>query len=156
MVKIRSRYNLGEVQAGTVNSEPSMTSQEFKQDTDIYWILSRFTEAYADKMNPENFVYSDWDKNEDFEYWQNKIVEVKEQFYGLTVKQRAHFGNSIAEFHKFCGDINNFYEGVKLGIFEPNRDDFGNVLPDDYQRKPGMTMPVPEPIPPNPNPNPEG
>lgn len=139
---IRSRFAEREKHVGTINDEKSMTSQEFKQDTDLYYIISRFSEAYADRMNPENFVFSDFDRDEDFQYWQNKIVETKNQFYGLTAKQREFFGQDVARFHAFISDVDNFAQGVELGIFEPNRDDFGNILSAEYQLRPGMKPPV--------------
>lgn len=143
-MKIRSRYNLGDVPLGTVNEEPSMTSQEFKQDTDIYYILNRFSDVYGEAMNPANFVYADYDKDEDYEYWQNKINETRTQFYNLSAEQRARFHHNVAHFHKFIQNSENFRQGVEWGIFEPNRDEYGNVLPYQYQEYPGQKYEPPK------------
>lgn len=140
-MEFKTRFNPAKV-TGTFNNSPSMTSQEFKDDCDIYKIVSRFSDVYSDAMDPANFVYSDYDVDEDFQYWQDKIVEVKTQFYNLSADQRAYFGHNVASFHAFCQDKANYYDGVKLGIFEPNRDEYGNIYPDEYQKAPGMKPPV--------------
>lgn len=146
-MEFKTRFNPARVQ-GTFNNSPSETSQEFKDDCDIYKIVGKFSDVYGDVMDPANFVYSDYDVDEDFQFWQDKIVKVKEDFYRLSVDQRAYFGHNVASFHAFCQDKSNFFDGVKLGIFEPNRDDFGNILADEYQKEPGMKPPVsPTPVP---------
>lgn len=131
--KIRTLY-AERVEVLTINNKPSMTSQEFKNDTNIYSILRKYginadMSTAADwktlydvvpGANPDTFVYTDYDKDLDYQYYQDRILKVKNDFLALPSSVRQLFGHDVAAFHKFVSDPSNYDTCVNLGIL-PNK-----------------------------------
>lgn len=81
---------------GTVNTEPSLTKQEFKEETDINNILARFarTGDLPAAVRPEDF--QDISEKKTFLEIQSAMAEATQQFYKLPPDIRARANNNPA------------------------------------------------------------
>lgn len=129
MKKIRTQY--GErVRVVTLNNKPSDAAQEFKNDTNIYWLLKRYginsdLTTMADWNNlyntvpgtsPDSFVFTDYDKEEDFQFYQDRILKIKNDFLALPSYIRQIFGHDVGAYHAFVADPANYDACVRMGI----------------------------------------
>lgn len=111
--KYRTPYGIKSDYSGKTFTDVSLTSQEFAEANDIYRLLALHTSI------PVSVNYGVEDSvEENYEYWQNKVAELQDCFYNLSVEERAKFGHSVEAFYKYMSDPNNYEDGVKRGIFE--------------------------------------
>lgn len=78
---------------GTYNDEPSLTKQEFKEETDINVIMERFTRggALPPPVLPEHFM--DLAERPTYFDTQQRLAEANRTFYMLPAELRAEFLN---------------------------------------------------------------
>lgn len=148
--KYRTPYGFKSDYSGKTFTEVSLTSQEFAETNDIYRLLALHTSI------PVNVNYGIEDSvEESYEYWQNKVAELQDCFYNLSVEERAKFGHSVDAFYKYMSDPANYEDGVKRGIFEEDLYERGTdgvlynygEIPEEFQ--PGYVPPVqtePDPV----------
>lgn len=104
---------------GTVNDEPSMTKQEFKEECDINRIMSRYIQT--GELPPAVAVgsYGDFSDAVDFMTAQNIIKTAEAQFMALPGEVRARFNNDPAQMLDFVHNKDNADEARKLGLLNP-------------------------------------
>lgn len=137
--KVSVRPN-GSLRLQTVNDEPTMTQQQFKDDCDINNILRKHGHdpvAFQALTRPGG-VYADFSSITDYHTMLNEIVEAQTAFGALPAHLRARFDNDPGKLLAFIQDKKNRDEGVSLGIINP---------PTPTTNSPD---PVPSPNPPNP------
>lgn len=106
----------------TVNKEPSMTEQSYKDDCDINVILKRyngqlglgnmseFQEYYASN-------FEDVSAAVDLQEAYRQVAAAREAFDAMPSDIRSRFANDPVEMLAFLGDARNRDEAVKLGFF---------------------------------------
>ena len=110
----------GTIGVMTVNDEPIMTQQQFKDEVEINNIMEKYLKA----PNPQIFirngkgVYGDFTKTKDFQSSLNAILEAEDAFMSLDAKIRSRFENDPAKLLKFLEDPRNLEEATKLGLVE--------------------------------------
>ena len=119
----RSAYNydmdLASDKSGLKCDDPSLTQQQFKEDSDINTIVDRFMKSGV-LPNPVNMPqYVDYEGIFDFQSAMNVVRQADESFMRLDAKIRARFNNSPQEFLEFFGNPDNVDEAIRLGLAIP-------------------------------------
>lgn len=119
----RSAYNydmdLASDKAGLKCEDPSLTQQQFKEESDINTIVDRFMKSGV-MPNPVNMPqYVDYEGIFDFQSAMNVVRQADESFMRLDAKVRARFNNSPQEFLEFFGNPDNTDEAIRLGLAIP-------------------------------------
>ena len=119
----RSPYNydmdLASDKAGLKCEDSSLTQQQFKEESDINTIVSRFMKSgvLPDPINMPQ--YMDYEGVFDFQSAMNTVRQADENFMRMDAKVRARFNNSPQEFLEFFGNPENAEEAVRLGLAIP-------------------------------------
>lgn len=115
-VRDRSRFQ-------TYNSEPSLTKQEFEQQTNINNILKnyKFTGTIT-MINRKSPLYGDFTSVSDFKTALDRVNEAQQDFLTLPAKVRARFNHNPAELIAFLADKENEKEALELGLIEKKGD----------------------------------
>lgn len=119
----RSAFNydmdLASDQSGLKCLDPSLTQQQFKEESDINTIVDRFMKSgvLPTPINMPQFI--DYEGVFDFQSAMNVIREADENFMRLDAKVRSRFNNSPQEFLEFFSDAENIPEAIRLGLAIP-------------------------------------
>ena len=119
----RSPYNydvdLASDKHGLKCEDPSLTQQQFKEESDINTIVDRFMKSGV-MPNPVNMPqYIDYEGVFDFQSAMNTVRQADENFMRMDAKIRARFNNSPQEFLEFFGNPENVEEAIRLGLATP-------------------------------------
>ena len=119
----RSPYNydmdLASDKHGLKCEDPSLTQQQFKDESDINTIVDRFMKSGV-MPNPVNMPqYMDYEGVFDFQSAMNTVRQADENFMRMDAKIRARFNNSPQEFLEFFGNPENAEEAIRLGLAVP-------------------------------------
>jgi len=120
-MQIRSIYKPEGEKIVSVNSQPSMTQQHFRDECNINTIMHRYeqTGILGDPGRAtRQAFYDDFSTGFDFQQCQNAIIAATDAFMSIPAEIRYRFHNSPHEFVKFIQDPQNHDECVKLGFFE--------------------------------------
>jgi phage internal scaffolding protein len=121
-MKFRSAYDNHEVMSSSTGldcQDPSLTQQQFKEESDINTIVDRFmkTGHLPDPVSMPQYV--DYEGIFDFQSAMNVVRQADENFMRMDAKVRARFHNSPQEFLEFFADPSNAEEAVRLGLAVP-------------------------------------
>lgn len=114
MQEIFIREN-GSICVRTVNEEPSLTDQQFKDETDVNKILMKYIKNGL-QIPPLTGQYLDLTQLPDFREAQDIVLRGQEAFMSLDAHLRARFNNDPAQMLQFLDDPANAEEAVKLGL----------------------------------------
>lgn len=98
---------------------PSMTKQEFLQETDINNILKQYSQSGMIKhmrANAEAGGYQDLPDPQDFQDSLHQVEAARASFMSLPSRVRARFENDPVQFLEFVADPANAKELVDLGL----------------------------------------
>lgn len=116
-IKIITRRPNGNVRVQTINDEPTMTQQQFKDQVDVNNIIAKFKKTgQITHLNASKGVYADLTQVGDYQSAMDKVVKAQEAFLTLPADLRKKFGNDPENFLKFVDDPKNDAEAVELGI----------------------------------------
>lgn len=119
-VFIRSPYNYdmdaASNESGLRCLDPSLTQQQFKDETDINTIVDMFMKTGHVPTAHSMPQYMDSDGIFDFQGAMNLVRQADENFMRLDSKLRARFHNSAQEFLEFFADPGNTEEAIRLGL----------------------------------------
>lgn len=109
----------GSVRVQTINEEPSLAQQQFKDQCDINHIMEKYSETGTiTHLNPRTGVYADVSQFGDLRESFEKIQKADELFMQLPAKVRSKFENDPLKFVDWCSDPKNLDEAVSLGLAE--------------------------------------
>lgn len=96
--------------------DPSLTQQQFRDESDINNIVDRFmkTGHLPDPVSMPQYV--DYEGVFDFQSAMNVVRAADENFMRMDAKVRSRFHNSPQEFLEFFADPANSDEAVRLGL----------------------------------------
>jgi phage internal scaffolding protein len=119
----RSAYNydmdLASDKSGLQCLDPSLTQQQFKEESDINTIVDRFMKSGV-LPTPVNMPqYLDSEGVFDFQTAMNYVRQADENFMRMDAKVRARFNNSPQEFLEFFANPDNVDEAIRLGLAVP-------------------------------------
>lgn len=99
--------------------DPSLTQQQFRDETDINNIVDLFMKTGHLPTPVSMPQYVDYEGIFDFQSAMNVVREADENFMRMDAKVRARFHNSPQEFLEFFADPANADEAVRLGLALP-------------------------------------
>jgi len=100
--------------------DPSLTQQQFRDESDINNIVDRFMKT-GHLPEPSSMPqYVDYEGVFDFQSAMNVVRQADENFMRMDAKVRARFHNSPQEFLEFFANPDNGPEAVRLGLAVPN------------------------------------
>jgi phage internal scaffolding protein len=125
-------------ETGLVCSDPSLAQQNFKDETDINYIVRQFGltgELPGQTISPQ---YGDFTGVLDYHSAVNAVLAAQDEFMDLPAQMRARFDNDPAKLIDFLGNEENRDEAIKLGlvakpISEPSETPIGEVKPAEAQ-----------------------
>lgn len=119
---------------GIKNDLPSLTRQEFLEETDINNILDQYeTSGVIPESRPGEPQYADLTDPifTDYQRAQNIVIDAQYAFERIPAAIRERFNNDPASFIAFLQDEKNREEADKLGLLRP-----------DWRPKPVATPPA--------------
>jgi hypothetical protein len=111
------QYVDGRKKVYTINEEPSMTDQQYKEDTDVNNIIEKFRKT-GQIMHVAQ-IQGKFADVADIQSLQESMVLVskaQEHFAQLPGETRSQFGNSVINMVKFLADPANDEKAVKMGL----------------------------------------
>lgn len=126
----------------TINDEPSMTQEQFQEQSDINYIMSRYEKTGEINLKNSGIgKYMNIIGLPDYKESLELINAAADSFMELPAIVRKRFSNDPAELIEFLQDKTNKDEAISLGLIP-------------QPPPPPLPPPLPPPINPNPNPNP--
>ena len=114
VIELRSN---GTKRVYTVNNEPSMTDQQFKDDCDVNFIVDKFTKTgHLTHLAKFQGMYADVSEIPDLAEAIQTVTIAQTAFDALPAELRSRFGNSPVNMVEFINDVNNKEEAIKLGL----------------------------------------
>lgn len=118
--------------------DPSLAQQNFKDESDINYIVRQFGltgELPNQTISPQ---YGDFTGVLDYHSAVNAVLAAQDEFMDLPAQMRARFDNDPAKLIDFLGKEENREEAIKLGlvvmpISEPSETPVGEVKPAEAQ-----------------------
>ncbi len=99
---------------------PSMTQQNFRDETDINQILAKYTKTgLLDHVNKYGGQYADMPGEIDFHAAMNLVTKAQTMFAELPSKIRGEFANDPALFLDFVENPENRAAAIEMGLYPP-------------------------------------
>lgn len=107
----------------TINNQPSMTQQQFKNQCDVNQILKKFEKTgMISHLNNNAGNYGDFSTIQNFQSNLNMILNAQSSFDALPSEVRKRFGNNPNNLIEFVQDNSNYEEALKLGLVQQKPD----------------------------------
>ena len=125
-------------ETGLACPDPSLAQQNFKDESDINYIVRQFGltgELPGQTISPQ---YGDFTGVLDYHSAVNAVLAAQDEFMSLPAQMRARFDNDPANLIDFLDKQENREEAIKLGlvantISEPSETPVGEVKPAEAQ-----------------------
>jgi len=119
MKQIETRSN-GSIRVRSINDQPSLTQQQFKEQCDINNIIAKYKKTgEVMHLNRKRGMYADLTKIQDYHSALQSVIDAQSAFATLPSDLRTHFKNDPGLLLQFLSDPKNYDEGVKIGLIEP-------------------------------------
>ena len=112
-------HDVRSTETGLKCLDPSLTQQQFKEESDINTIVDRFMKTGHLPEPASMPQYVDYEGVFDFQSAMNVVRQADENFMRMDAKVRARFHNSPQEFLEFFANPDNSAEAVRLGLAVP-------------------------------------
>ena len=119
---LRTPYNydvdLVSDETGLACPDPSLAQQNFKDESDINFIVRQFGltgELPRQTISPQ---YGDFTGVLDYHSAVNAVLAAQDEFMDLPAQMRARFDNDPAKLIDFLGNEENRDEAIKLGLID--------------------------------------
>jgi len=125
--------NTGRLKVQTINTEPSLTQQQFKEECDINNIMEKHakTGQYT-HVSKKMGMYGDFTKIKEYKSMFETVMAAEESFMSLPAQTRKRFDNDPGKLIEFLQDEKNRDEGIKLGLLiEKQADDEQKIKTND-------------------------
>jgi phage internal scaffolding protein len=103
-------------ETGLVCPEPTLAQQNFKDETDINYIVRQFGITGELPGKPLNPQYGDFTGVLDYHSAVNAVLAAQDDFMELPAQMRSRFNNDPAQLIDFLGKEENREEAIKLGL----------------------------------------
>jgi len=119
--------------------EPTLAQQNFKDETDINYIVRQFGLTGELPGKPLSPQYGDFTGVLDYHSAVNAVLAAQDDFMELPAQMRSRFNNDPAQLIDFLSKDENRDEAIKLGlvaqkpISEPSETPVGEVKPAEAQ-----------------------
>lgn len=103
----------------TINEEPSLAIQAFKEDCDVNIILDRYMKTGELPQTRQQGIYADISEIPDLTQAIQIVKSAEDAFMSLPAKTRLEFENDPRKLLHFLQDPKNEQRGIELGLIEP-------------------------------------
>lgn len=116
--QIHTRRKDGTLDVATINREPSLTQQQFKDDSDINNIMRKHGHdpAAFQALTRQGGQYADFSQITDYQDMLETVRYADNAFNSLPAEVRKKFNNNPAELLTFVQDPSNLTEAISLGL----------------------------------------
>lgn len=115
--KVITKRPNGTLRVQTFNHEPSMTEQQFKEDTDVNIIMNKLLKkGIMPKFVSKTGTYGDFRGAPDYYEAMQNVARAQSDFNELPSKIRNRFNNDPQQLMDFLNDTKNDEEALKLGL----------------------------------------
>ena len=118
--KITVRKN-GTIAIESINSEPTLTQQQFKEQCDINNIIKNYTQTGELPLSQKVGQFLDVSHVQDYQTALNTVIEAQSAFDNLPSKIRSRFENDPNQLLAFIEDDANYAEAQTLGLLPQNQ-----------------------------------
>lgn len=119
MIKEWKHEKTGQTMVATINEEPSMAEQQFKDECDINKIMEKYQKTGILPVSQRQGVYADLTSVGSYQDALHAVMKAEEAFLQLPSEVRTRFRNNPQELIDFLEDEKNYDESVKLGLRDP-------------------------------------
>lgn len=114
--KITTRKN-GTLRVQSINEEPTMTQQQFKDECDINNIMKKYSSTgQFTHLTSKQGVYADFTMITDYREMLETVQYAQDAFMSLPAEMRKRFDNDPGKLLEFIQDSNNYEEALTLGL----------------------------------------
>lgn len=107
----------GRIKVVTVNTEPSKTQQQFKDDVDINKIMAKHRKTgMITHLNYREGVYGDFSEVKDYQQSLETVMKAEDSFASLPSQIRNKFENNPQKLIEFLNDPKNNEEAINLKL----------------------------------------
>lgn len=106
------------IKVSTINEQPSMTQQAFKDDVDVNIILDRYMKTGELNLKRKQGIYADVSQLPDLAKAVEVVQTAQKAFDALPSKIRFEFNNDPRILMQFLKDPKNKQRGIELGLFK--------------------------------------
>lgn len=101
----------------TINTEPSLTQQQYKDECDVNNIMKKYkATGLVSHLNKKIGKYADMSSVKDYQTMLDTVIEAQQAFDSLDAELRYRFRNDPGELISFLADEKNYEEALKLGL----------------------------------------
>lgn len=112
----------GRVRVRTINTEPTMTQQQFKEECDINNIVKKHANSgQITHLNPKRGAFHDFSQLTDYQQMLDTVLSAQDAFQTLPADVRIKFRNDPAQLLQFLQDDKNYDEAIKLGLLDSEK-----------------------------------
>ena len=102
-------------------TDPSLTQQQFKEDSDINVMLEKFKVTGVMPQGVRMPSYGDFTGVSDYRSAVEAIHKAEMAFMDMPANVRNRFDNDPQKFLEFCADPKNAEEAARLGLVDPRQ-----------------------------------
>lgn len=113
--KITVRKN-GTISVETINTEPTLTQQQFKEQCDINNIIKQYAQTGELPLSKKVGQFLDVSNVQDYQTALNTVYEAQHAFDALPSNIRSRFENDPNQLIAFIEDDANHEEALQLGL----------------------------------------
>lgn len=113
--KISVRKN-GTISIESINTDPTLTQQQFKEQCDINNIIKHYTQTGELPLSKKVGQFLDVSNVQDYHSALTTVFEAQKAFDALPSNVRSRFENDPNQLIAFIEDDNNHEEALKLGL----------------------------------------
>jgi phage internal scaffolding protein len=106
----------GSLKISSLNSEPSLTQQQFKAECDINNIIKSYSQTGVLPVSTKVGKFLDVSNVTDYQTSLNTVYQAQKAFDDLPSKIRTRFKNDPNELLAFIEDDKNHEEALQLGL----------------------------------------
>lgn len=124
------RLPSGRVRVCTINNEPDMAQQQYKDSCDVNNIMKKYEQTgVITHLKAQQGHYADLGAPEDLLDAQMRVIRAQDAFMSLPAELRAKCDHDPSKFLKMLQDGSNDAELRKLGILAPVKSDASTEAP---------------------------
>ena len=128
----------------TINDEPSITQQQFREQADINEIMKKYKKTGDWPQSVSRGAFMDTTNLPSYQEALDVVRAAESAFIELPAKVRRRFDNNPQELISFLEDPKNNQEAINLGLKEPNLNELQNLETQPLKTKTIPQTPKPE------------
>jgi len=154
-----TKLESGRIRVKSINTEPSLTQQQFKTECDINNIMRRFAQTgEITHLNRRRGSFQDLSEiGESYQEMLSTVKMAQDAFMELDPKIRDRFKNDPGNLLAFISDEKNKEEAIKLGLIEKTNNTQNQIQnqnnPTNQNQNQNIQNPSQSPPPQNATPN---